>query len=128
MRIVTWNCSMALHRKAAPLLALEPDIAVVCECAEPDRLRARGGMDWVQSRPVWVGQNPHKGLAVLARGVIPRQTRRTRRSTTTSHFTGTHSTSGSRRTRRFSSIRAIHTSASTSCRAHVTSALSSMGR
>lgn len=66
MRIVTWNCSMALHRKTAPLLALEPDIAVVCECAEPDRLRARGGTDWLPSAPVWIGQNPHKGLAVLA--------------------------------------------------------------
>ncbi len=66
MRIVTWNCNMALHRKAAALLALEPDIAVVCECAEPDRLRARPGTDWLQAPPVWVGQNPHKGLAVFA--------------------------------------------------------------
>src|ERR1051326_3352231 len=66
MRIVTWNCNMALHRKAAPLLALKPDIAVVCECAEPDQLRAHAGMDWLQATPVWVGQNPHKGLAVLA--------------------------------------------------------------
>jgi hypothetical protein len=68
MRIVTWNCNMALHRKAAPLLALKPDIAVVCECAAPDRLRAHGGTDWLQESPVWVGHNPHKGLAVLALG------------------------------------------------------------
>jgi len=57
---------MALHRKFDALLALNPDIAVICECAEPDRLRARGldlngGCD-----PVWIGQNPNKGLAVFA--------------------------------------------------------------
>lgn len=34
MRLVTWNCGMALHRKFEALLGLEPDIAVVCECAE----------------------------------------------------------------------------------------------
>jgi hypothetical protein len=41
MRIVIWNCNIAVHRKVAPLLALKPDIAVVCECAEPDHLQAR---------------------------------------------------------------------------------------
>jgi exodeoxyribonuclease-3 len=65
MRIVTWNCNMALERKLDPLLALAPDIAVVCECAQPSRLRARAGPGWTGGEPVWVGQNPNKGLAVL---------------------------------------------------------------
>src|SRR5260370_29352 len=64
MRIVAWNCNMALDRKAEGLLALKPDIAVISECAEPERLRARGA-GWMESDPVWIGRNPHKGLAVF---------------------------------------------------------------
>jgi exodeoxyribonuclease-3 len=66
MRIIAWNCNMALHRKCDALLALRPDIAVVCECAAPDRFRARGNATWLEGNPVWVGQNPNKGLAVFA--------------------------------------------------------------
>ena len=66
MRIVAWNCNMALHRKVDVLLDLAPDIAVVCECAEPERLRLRSRSSWMQGDPVWIGRNPHKGLAVFA--------------------------------------------------------------
>jgi exodeoxyribonuclease-3 len=57
---------MALDRKIDVLLDLAPDIAVVCECAEPGRLRVRSGSSWMEGEPVWVGRNPHKGLAVFA--------------------------------------------------------------
>jgi exodeoxyribonuclease-3 len=66
MRLVAWNCGMALHRKMDALLQLEPDVAVVCECAEPGRLRAHGTLDGYPGELLWVGNNPHKGLAVLA--------------------------------------------------------------
>jgi exodeoxyribonuclease-3 len=66
MRVVTWNCNMALDRKVDALLGLAPDIAVVCECAEPERLRLRSRFAWMESPPVWIGRNPHKGLAVFA--------------------------------------------------------------
>src|ERR1700688_1433273 len=66
MRIVAWNCNMALDRKVDVLLDLAPDIAVVCECAEPERLRLRSRSSWMQGDPVWIGRNPHKGLAVFA--------------------------------------------------------------
>ena len=66
MRLVVWNCAMALHRKADALLRLEPDVALVCECAEPARLRQRGDADWIETEPVWIGENPNKGLAILA--------------------------------------------------------------
>jgi hypothetical protein len=81
MRIVAWNCNMALDRKVDVLLDLAPDIAVVCECAEPERLRLRSKSSWMQGEPVWIGRNPHKGLAVFAfngyavrwrRPIIPR--------------------------------------------------------
>lgn len=57
---------MALDRKVDVLLDLAPDIAVVCECAEPERLRTRSRSAWMQGEPVWIGRNPHKGLAVFA--------------------------------------------------------------
>jgi hypothetical protein len=66
MRIVAWNCNMALERKVDGLLDLAPDIAIVCECAEPERLRLRSRSSWMQADPVWIGRNPHKGLAVFA--------------------------------------------------------------
>ena len=34
LRIVTWNCGMALARKVPSLVALKPDIAVVQECSK----------------------------------------------------------------------------------------------
>ncbi len=56
---------MALHRKADALLALKPDVAVVSECAAPDKLRQRGAGGWLQAEPVWIGDNPNKGLGVF---------------------------------------------------------------
>ena len=66
MRLVAWNCNMALHRKLEALRRLEPDIAIISECACPERLRTLGALDAVSTDPVWVGDNPTKGLAVLA--------------------------------------------------------------
>jgi len=66
MRIVAWNCNMALHRKLAALLALKPDVAVLSECASPERLATRLGAEALGSDPVWIGANRDKGLAVLA--------------------------------------------------------------
>ena len=57
---------MALDRKIDVLLALKPDIAIVAECAEPERLRFRKRPDWLESEAVWIGCNPSKGLAVFA--------------------------------------------------------------
>jgi hypothetical protein len=67
LRIVTWNCNMALHLKFERLLALEPDIAVIQECAEPSLELARG-----REQPFaaceWIGFNPNKGLGVFTFG------------------------------------------------------------
>ena len=56
---------MALERKVESMLDLAPDIAVVSECAEPERLRLRSKSSWMQGEPVWIGRNPHKGLAAV---------------------------------------------------------------
>jgi exodeoxyribonuclease III len=65
MRIVAWNCCMALHRKFDAVMRLRPDIAVICECAEPQRLAAFGALNGVSGDPVWIGDNRNKGLAVF---------------------------------------------------------------
>jgi len=62
---LAWNCNMALHRKADALLALCPDIAVISECAEPERLRRMGCSTWIETEPVWIGRHATKGLAVF---------------------------------------------------------------
>jgi exonuclease III len=61
LRIVTWNCRGALHKKLQTLLALGPDIAVIQECAEVDRWRTPDVSD-----ALWCGANRSKGLAVAA--------------------------------------------------------------
>lgn len=66
MRLVAWNCAMALHRKLAAIEALRPDIAVIAECAAPARLAVRLGQGSLAGDPVWIGRNPDKGLAVFA--------------------------------------------------------------
>ena len=57
---------MALHRKVGALLALEPDLAIISECAEPNLLCEKSEFDWFGQDPVWVGRNQHKGLGVFA--------------------------------------------------------------
>lgn len=66
MRLVAWNCNMALHRKVDALLALRPDVAVISECAEPERLRKLSKSIWIESEPVWIGASAVKGLGVFA--------------------------------------------------------------
>ncbi len=66
MRLVAWNCNMALHRKLDALRRLQPDIAVISECASPERLHPLGALDGISGDPIWIGDNPTKGLAVLA--------------------------------------------------------------
>jgi exodeoxyribonuclease-3 len=57
---------MALHRKFDAMLRLRPDIAVICECAEPKRLQTLAGSIGIGADMVWVGDNSNKGLAVFA--------------------------------------------------------------
>jgi hypothetical protein len=64
MRLVVWNCNMALDRKLQRLLELKPDVAVVPEC--PDLRSPR--MDAtrrVTTWSCWKGDDRNKGLGVL---------------------------------------------------------------
>jgi exodeoxyribonuclease-3 len=84
IRIVVWNCNMRLHDKAARLRALEPDLAVIPECACPEVLLRRE-IELAPSDLAWEGANPAKGLAVLAFGPwhVEVDRRHVRRSGTT---------------------------------------------
>jgi hypothetical protein len=67
LRIVVWNCNMALHMKFERLLSLNPDIAIIPECAEPDVIR-RKSADFAFSDCEWAGLYPNKGLGVFSFG------------------------------------------------------------
>ena len=67
MRLVFWNCNMALHAKLPLLAWLQPAIAVLPECARPDIVRSKAGL-FVPESFIWIGDNPHKGLGVVAFG------------------------------------------------------------
>jgi exodeoxyribonuclease III len=62
VRIVVWNCRMALAKKRDLLYQLRPDIAVIPECSR-DSMKVCNE-DGFDAR--WWGANKHKGLGVLA--------------------------------------------------------------
>lgn len=63
MRIVTWNCNQAFRKKIGPLLALDPDVAVIQECERSFQPPAGYAF-------FWHGLNPNKGLGVLSKSPI----------------------------------------------------------
>lgn len=65
MRLVAWNCAGGLHKKFEALLALEPDIAIVSECAEPEVLARKCRLPVFSASPVWAGRDLNRGLAVF---------------------------------------------------------------
>lgn len=67
LRIVSWNCNMALYQKFDRILSLRPDVAIIQECASPERDAARGWQPPCTDRD-WIGFNPDKGLGVFTFG------------------------------------------------------------
>lgn len=62
MRVVTWNCNLSLAKKLDSLLELDPDVAVIQECEQD--LKVPEGYSYI-----WSGNNPRKGLGVLAKNL-----------------------------------------------------------
>ncbi|HEX6848327.1 MAG TPA: endonuclease/exonuclease/phosphatase family protein [Chitinophagaceae bacterium] len=67
MRIITWNCNMAYRRKASLILKYKPDIAVIPECENPERLKFDKGV-LIPHDVFWFGNNQNKGLGVFSYG------------------------------------------------------------
>ena len=67
MRLISWNCKGAFHRKHLFAAALQPDILVV-----PESEKLQGLTQSLHSRTIrsleWFGSNPAKGLAVVSYG------------------------------------------------------------
>ena len=58
---------MAFHRKYEYLLALQPDIAIVPECADLPILK-NAAVGFNPASAIWIGDNPRKGLGVFTFG------------------------------------------------------------
>jgi exodeoxyribonuclease III len=67
MRLITWNCKGAFHRKHEFAVALRPDILIVPECEKLSRIQQMLDSRVVRSFE-WFGSNPRKGLAVISYG------------------------------------------------------------
>jgi hypothetical protein len=67
LRIVSWNCNMALRHKFEALPSLRPDVAIIQECAEPNR-DAGGGWPPACRDAAWIGFNAQKGLGIFTFG------------------------------------------------------------
>jgi endonuclease/exonuclease/phosphatase family metal-dependent hydrolase len=62
VKIVNWNCNMSFARKRELVMALQPDLLILQEVSRRD----------IDDLPAdfkhWIGNNPHKGLAIVAFG------------------------------------------------------------
>lgn len=65
MRIVAWNCAKAFHNKIDRLLTLQPDVAVVSECADPEVLARKCRLPEFSAAPLWHGDGPNHGVGVF---------------------------------------------------------------
>lgn len=65
MKITTWNCNMAFRKKAEFILAHQPDILIVPECENPEKLIFSDGVP-KPTATIWHGSNPNKGLGVFS--------------------------------------------------------------
>ncbi|MBU0697304.1 MAG: endonuclease/exonuclease/phosphatase family protein [Bacteroidetes bacterium] len=62
MRIITWNCNMAFRKKADSILELSPDILIIQECENLEKLK----FDTKPTSSFWYGENPNKGVGVFS--------------------------------------------------------------
>lgn len=65
MKLVAWNCNMAFRKKAPFILSYQPDILIVSECENLQRLQFTNGLELPHSS-IWHGKNPHKGIGVFS--------------------------------------------------------------
>jgi hypothetical protein len=59
---------MAFRKKAAFILPYNPDIAVISECENPEKLKFPSELRNYRPTFLWYGTNPHKGLGVFSYG------------------------------------------------------------
>jgi exodeoxyribonuclease-3 len=65
MKLILWNCQGAFRNKAEIILRLKPDILVIQECENPEKLIFNNST----IKPndfLWFGDNQHKGLGIFS--------------------------------------------------------------
>lgn len=65
MKIVVWNCNMSFRKKAEFILTEKPDIIIVPESENPEKLRFKKGVT-LPNDVFWYGDNPNKGIGVYS--------------------------------------------------------------
>jgi len=65
MKIITWNCQGAFRKKADFILAHQPDILVIQECENPEKLIFNSATPKPNDF-LWFGDNPHKGVGIFS--------------------------------------------------------------
>ncbi len=65
MKIITWNCNMAFRKKAHLLLAQNPDILIIPECENLQKLAFPANCP-IPSGRLGFGENPNKGLGIFS--------------------------------------------------------------
>jgi endonuclease/exonuclease/phosphatase family metal-dependent hydrolase len=66
MRVVSWNCNGALHKKHSLLDEFEADVLVIQECENPSTSQSLSYRDWAHNH-IWVGTKTQRGLGVFAK-------------------------------------------------------------
>src|SRR5262245_59935789 len=67
MRIVVWNLNLAAHKKITQLRSLNPDLAILPECAAPEVIVSKCP-DFIFTDAQWQERSRHKGLGVFIFG------------------------------------------------------------
>jgi len=65
MKIITWNCNMAFRKKAELILSHNPDIIIIPECEEPEKI-LQSPISQKPTSHLWFGNNKHKGLGIFS--------------------------------------------------------------
>lgn len=67
MRIVSWNCEMALWKKYEAIQnEFDADIYVIPECANPAKSKSENYKEFAKNY-IWIGENKNKGLGIFAK-------------------------------------------------------------
>ena len=67
MKIIGWNCNGAFRKKNTEILSLNPDILVVSECENLEKLKL--GVLTPKAKDLkWFGDNSNKGIGIFAFG------------------------------------------------------------
>ncbi len=65
MKIIEWNCQGAFRKKFNKILSLKPDILIIPECENEEKLKF-GKLTPKPNDFFWYGDNPNKGIGIFS--------------------------------------------------------------